>query len=127
MLYFQLEVDYYSNEINKSKYQNFQLMTSTKINFKDSRKVDWTGCYLATATYHALLLGLKITKSAKYFFQVQVMFVLERYKSLYIHVNTIHVSKNHHCYSQYDEGLQGSPLLSTNVGVSPLYRLVVAS
>ena len=32
-MYFQLEVDYYSNEDNKNKYTNFQL-ASTKNNLK---------------------------------------------------------------------------------------------
>ena len=31
-MYFQLEVDYYSNEANKNKYTNFQLIASTKNN-----------------------------------------------------------------------------------------------
>ena len=30
--YFQLEVDYYSNKINKDKYKNFQLIAVTKNN-----------------------------------------------------------------------------------------------
>ena len=29
-MYFQLEVDYYSNEANKMKYKNIQLIASTK-------------------------------------------------------------------------------------------------
>ena len=29
-MYFQLEVDYYSNEANKNKYKNVQLIASTK-------------------------------------------------------------------------------------------------
>ena len=33
-MYFQLEVDYYSNEANKSKYINFQLKVSIKNNLK---------------------------------------------------------------------------------------------
>ena len=35
-MYFQLEVDYYSNEANKNKYKNVQLIVSTKKQFKDS-------------------------------------------------------------------------------------------
>ena len=31
----QLEVDYCSNEANKNKYTNFQLITSSKKNLKD--------------------------------------------------------------------------------------------
>ena len=33
-MYFQLEVDYYSNEANKNKYKNVQLTASTKNNLK---------------------------------------------------------------------------------------------
>ena len=33
-MYFQLEVDYYSNEVNKNKYKNVQLIASTKNNLK---------------------------------------------------------------------------------------------
>ena len=33
-MYFQLEIDYYSNEDNKNKYINFQLIASTKNNLK---------------------------------------------------------------------------------------------
>ena len=33
-MYFQLKVDYYSNEANKNKYKTFQLIASTKNNLK---------------------------------------------------------------------------------------------
>ena len=33
-MYFQLEVYYYSNEANKNKYKNVQLIASTKNNLK---------------------------------------------------------------------------------------------
>ena len=33
-MYFQLEVDYYSNETNKNKYKDVQLIASTKNNLK---------------------------------------------------------------------------------------------
>ena len=42
-MYFQLEVDYYSNEANKNKYLNFQLIGSIK--YKNCF-VAWTYCYL---------------------------------------------------------------------------------
>ena len=35
-MYFQLEVDYYSNEADKNKYTNFQLKASIKKQLKDS-------------------------------------------------------------------------------------------
>ena len=36
--YFQLEVDYYSSKINKNKYKNFQLKSSTKNNLKTAEE-----------------------------------------------------------------------------------------
>ena len=41
-MYFQLEVDYYSNEANKNKYKNVQLIASTKSNLKIAA-IDCTG------------------------------------------------------------------------------------
>ena len=38
-MYFQLEVDYYSNEANKNKYKNVQLIASTKKQLKDSYRL----------------------------------------------------------------------------------------
>ena len=60
-MYFQLEVDYYSNEANKSKHKNFQLTASTKKTLKDSQREDCTGHLLAATTCHTLLLGLEST------------------------------------------------------------------
>ena len=42
-MYFELEVDYYSNEANKNKYTDFQLIVSTKKQPKDSWGSDCTG------------------------------------------------------------------------------------
>ena len=91
-----------------------------KNQIKDSWRADCTGRLLATSTFHTLLLQLKI-KSANYFFQVQVMFVWARYKSVYIYIITKYVNKNHHSWS---------PRLSFIIhkrGVSPFYGLLVAS
>ena len=46
-MYFQLEVDYYSNEANKNKYKNVQLIASTKNNLKIATDccVTWTSKY----------------------------------------------------------------------------------
>ena len=82
-------------EINKKLSAN----SINKKRLKDTGRADCTGHLLATTTCHTLLPGLKITKSAKYIFQVQVMFVRVRYKSLYIYINTIYVIKNQHCHS----------------------------
>ena len=37
-MYFQLKVNYYSNEANKNKYKNFELMVSTKNKLKISEE-----------------------------------------------------------------------------------------
>ena len=60
-MYFQLEVDYYSNEANKNKYTNFQLKTSIKNNLKITEDQILQGIPVATRTCHTLLLGLKST------------------------------------------------------------------
>ena len=60
-MYFQLEVDYYSNEANKNKYKNFQLIASTKNNLKIAEEQIVQGIVLATTTCHTLLLELVVT------------------------------------------------------------------
>ena len=60
-MYFQLEVDYCSNEANKNKYTNFQFKTSIKNNLKIAEDQIVQGIALATRTCHTLLLGLKST------------------------------------------------------------------
>ena len=72
-MYFQLEVDYYSNEANKNKYTNFQLKASIKNNVKIAEDQIVQGIVLATKTSHTLLFGLVVT--SKYIFQVHVMFL----------------------------------------------------
>ena len=59
----------------------------------------------SATTCHTLLLGLESTLllglvvAWKYIFQMQVMFVWARYKSLYIYINTIYVNRNQHSRS----------------------------
>ena len=60
-MYFQLEVDYYSNEANKNKYKNLQLIASTKNNLKIVEEQIVQGIVLATTTCPTLLLGLEST------------------------------------------------------------------
>ena len=60
-MYFQLEVDYYSNEANKNKYKNFQLIASAKNNLKIAEEQIVQGIVLTTLTCHTLLLGLEST------------------------------------------------------------------
>ena len=80
-MYFQLEVDYYSNEANKNKYTNFQLKASIKNKLKIAEDQIVQGIVLATTTCHTLLLGfesillLGLVVTRKYIFQGQVMFV----------------------------------------------------
>ena len=49
-MYFQLEVDYYSNEANKNKYTNFQLKASIKNNLKIAEDQIAQGIVLTTRT-----------------------------------------------------------------------------
>ena len=60
-MYFQLEVDYCSNEANKNKYTNFQLKTSIKNNLKIAEDQIVQGIVLATTACHTLLFGLQST------------------------------------------------------------------
>ena len=57
-MYFQLEVDYYSNEASKNKYTNFQLIASIKNKIAEDQIVQ--GIVLAKTTCHTLL-GLEST------------------------------------------------------------------
>ena len=61
LVYFQLEVDYYSNEAKINKYKNFQLIASTKNKFKIAEEQIVEGIVLATTACHTLLLGLERT------------------------------------------------------------------
>ena len=60
-MYFQLEIDYDSNEANVNKYKNLQLIASTKNNLKIVEEQIVQGIVLATTTCPALLLGLEST------------------------------------------------------------------
>ena len=60
-MYFQLEVDYYSNEANKNKYTNFQLKASIKNNLKIAEDEIVQGIVLTTRICHTLVLGLETT------------------------------------------------------------------
>ena len=101
-MYFQLEVDYHSK---KNKYTNFQLISSTKKQLKVAEDQIVLGIVLATTTCDTLLLRLGSTLllglvvTWKYIFQVQVMLVWAKRKSLYSHINTIYVNKNQQGHS----------------------------
>ena len=60
-MYFQLEVDCYSNEANKNKYTNFQLIALINNSLKIAEDQIVQGIVLATTTCHTLLLGLYST------------------------------------------------------------------
>ena len=66
-MYFQLEVDYYSNETNKNKYKNVQLIASTKNNLNIARdSTEHCTChdnlsYLLLGLQSTLLLGLGVS------------------------------------------------------------------
>ena len=59
-MYFQPEVDYYSNEANKNEHTTFQLKASIKNNLKIAEDQIVQGIVLATTTCHTLLLGLVV-------------------------------------------------------------------
>ena len=59
LMYFQLEVGYYSNEANKNKYKNVQLIASTKNNLKIA--TDCTGHCTSNDNLSHLLPGLQST------------------------------------------------------------------
>ena len=50
LIYFQLEVDYYSDEANKNKYTNFQLKASIRNNLKIAEDQIAQGIVLTTRT-----------------------------------------------------------------------------
>ena len=52
LMYFQLEVDYCSNEASKNKYKNFQLIASIKNNLKMTEDQIVQGIVLATTVCH---------------------------------------------------------------------------
>ena len=60
-MYFQQEVECYSNEANENKDKSFQLIASTKNNLKMADKQIVQGIVLAATTCHTLLLGLQST------------------------------------------------------------------
>ena len=59
-MYFQLEIDYYSN-VKKNKYTNLQLKASIKNNLNIAEDEIVQGIVLATRTCHTLLLKLEST------------------------------------------------------------------
>ena len=54
-MYFQLEVDYYSNETNKNNYTNFPLIASIKNNLKMAEDQIVQGIVLATTACHTFV------------------------------------------------------------------------
>ena len=58
-MYFQLEVDYYSNKANKNKYKNFQLKASIKKKTEIAENQIVQGIVLATRIFH-ICLDLKV-------------------------------------------------------------------
>ena len=60
-MYFQVEVDYYSNEANKNKYKDVQLIASTKTILKIA--TDSTGHCTCNDNLSYLLLELQSTLS----------------------------------------------------------------
>ena len=59
-MYFQVEVDYYSNEANKNKYKNFQLIALTKNNLKIAEEQIAQGITLPRHLVMLCCLDLKV-------------------------------------------------------------------
>ena len=55
-MYFELEVDYYSNKANKNIYTNFQLIASIKNNLKIAEDQIVQGNVLETTACHTFAL-----------------------------------------------------------------------
>ena len=96
-MYFQLEVDCYSNKANKNKYKNFELIASTKNNLKTAEKQIVQGIALAATTCHTLLLCcmefkvlccLDLLLLDSIFFKCKLCLFEQD-------LNTIYVTKNH--------------------------------
>ena len=133
-MYFQLEVGYYSNEANKNKYKNVQLIASTKNNLKIA--TDCTGhctcndnlSYLLLGLQSTLLLGLGV--AWKYIYRTWKYIVAWKLCSFQqdisrsISIRYMWIKTNTLVYNACP---QVHPLLSTNVGVSLLHGLIVAS
>ena len=76
-MYFQLEVDYYSNEADKNKYTNFQLKASIKSNLKLAEDHIVLGIVLATIVIlccldFKLLCGLDLLLLESIFFKCKL-------------------------------------------------------
>ena len=71
-MYFQIKVDYYSNEANKNKYTNFQLKASIKNNVKKAEDQIVQDIVLATRTCHTFCLDLLLLESI--FFKCKLCF-----------------------------------------------------
>ena len=130
-MYFQLEVEYYSNEANKNKYRNFQLIASRKKQLKDGWRSDCTGHCTCNDSLSYFCLDLKVLCCLDLLLLESIFFkcklcLSEQGMSLSIFISIRYTSTKtnkviHNACSQ------GYPLLSTNVGVSPLHGLNVAS
>ena len=59
-MYFQLEVDYYSNDANKNKYTNFLLKASIKNNLKIAEDRLYRALYLQRQLFILCYLDLKV-------------------------------------------------------------------
>ena len=104
-MHFQLEVNFDSNEANKNKYKNFQLIASAKSNVKITRDgtghctrndnlsylVAWTSNYFVAWACCCLKVYLQ---NLKVYCCLKVMFVSARFKSFCIYINAIYVNKN---------------------------------
>ena len=108
-MYFQLEVDYYSNEANKNKYKNIQLIALTNNNLKLATYcAGHCTCHTCCLDFKVICcLGLVFLESI--FLELESILLLERYvcycclkvmstRYLSLYINTIYVNKNQHSH-----------------------------
>ena len=128
---FQLQVDYYSNEANKNKYNNLQLVASRKSNLKIAEEQIVQGIYLQRQLVMLCCLDLKVLCCLDQllleciFFKCKLcLFEQDISRSIFISIRYTLIKTN---TVAHNTGPQGCPLLSTNVVVSSLHGLVIAS
>ena len=85
-MYFQLEVDCYSNEANKNKYKKVQLIASTKKQLKDSYRLL---CCLDFVDKVLCCLGLMLLES-----------IFIELESIFIEFESILLLESYFCFSK---------------------------
>ena len=131
LMYFQLEVDYYSNEANKNKYTSFQLIVSTKTTSKQLKIRMYRALYLQRHLVIPCCLDSKVLcyldlllLGSIFFKWMLCLFEQGISRSIFILILYTQIKTNKVIHNV---GSQVYPLFFTNMGVSPLHGFIVAS